>query len=57
MISPKCSRSDMTLRIDAGERLMGRARDKIARADRLSGRQIAFDDTPENGARALVQLR
>ena len=29
----------------------------IARADRLAGGEIAFDDLPENLARALVELR
>ena len=38
------------------QRYRNDARD-VARADRLAGREIVFDDLPENLARALVDLR
>ena len=46
----------MTLRIEAGDSAIGRCARQIARADGIAGGQIALDDLPEDGARALVEL-
>ena len=46
----------MTLRIEAGESVIGSDSRQVARADGLACRQIALDDAAQNRARPLVKL-